>query len=89
MTNVDSLQNQCDLLTSRNATLCDENAKLREQRDSLIGQVARDQAVIKACINEAHCRDAFEEDETPLTQAAFNEAVTRRRHAVGAWEATK
>lgn len=85
MTNVDSLQAQADLLTGRNVQLSDDNAKLREQRDALIEQIARDQAVIQACIAESAAREAFEQDETALTQAAFNEAVTRRRHAMGQW----
>lgn len=86
---IEALQSQCDLVTGRNAELVAENAKLREQRDSIVEQLARDQAVVQACIAECHARDAFEEDDTPLTQAAFNQAVTRRRHAVGAWEAAK
>lgn len=86
---IEAIQAQCDHLVARNALLCSENAKLREQRDTILAQVVRDQNLLKACIAECHARDAFEEDETPLTQAAFNEAVTRRRHAIGEWEAAK
>lgn len=89
MTNVDSLQNQNDLLTGRNATLSDENAKLRLQRDDLIEQVARDQVVIQAYINEIAAREAQANDDSPSTRANLVTAVARRRHAVAEQEAAK
>lgn len=89
MTNVDSLQAQADLLTGRNVQLSDDNAKLRLQRDDLIEQVARDQTVIQAYVNEITCREAQAENDTARTRAALVAAVARRRHAVGTWESAK
>lgn len=52
--------------------------------------IPSEQAVIelveKLTALETRHRDEFENDETSLTASAFNEAVTRRRHALAAWE---
>lgn len=86
MTNVDSLQNQNDLLASRNSDLSDELTKVRAQRDDLLDRAAKDNTVITACIREAEARDEFENDATSLSEAAYNAAVINRRHAIMAWK---
>ncbi len=77
---ISALEAQADHLADKNRALATEVARIRDQRDNTIQDLAKTRTVMNAIIAEGHARDVWEADpDNPAKQAAFDHAVIARK----------